>query len=356
MKSTDTQAARGGVSRRTFIRLGSAVVGAGALALALPGCGASTQGAAQGGDKKVVKVVTNNATRPYCYVGDDDAVVGYDVDALKLVEEKLGGAWEFSFDAMQFTSMIGSLQSGACDLVSCALSRTEERLEKFLVPDEPYGLAPMVLAHRKDDNIETLADMAGRTLRCNSTLAEYQAVVKYNREHATDEQIVINDTDPVVSDADLFRAVANGQADGVLIFKDGFGAANAAAGTDLAATQPVLVNALYFLLRKDEPELAEAISGALAEAKKDGSLGEVAKRWLGEDVFAEYDFPAGADIVVDGGEVVYSVTSDGVYVPGSASAEADASASRDGETRGQASSRADSPASSRADAASSSRD
>lgn len=345
MKSTNTQAARAGLTRRSLFKLGGAMVGTGALMLALTGCGSSDNaagdaGTADGGKK--VKVVTNNATRPYCFVGDDDAVVGYDVDALKLVEEKLGGTYSFSFDAMQFTSMIGSLQSGACDLVSCALSRTEERLEKFLVPEEPYGLAPMVLAHRKGEGISTLADMAGRTLRCNATLAEYQAVVKYNQTRPADEQIVINDTDPVVSDADLFRAVANGQADGVLIFKDGFEAANAAAGTDLEATGPVLVNALYFLLRKGDEELCEAISGALAEAKKDGSLGKVAEQWLGEDVFATYDFPAGADIMVDGGEVVYSVASDGVYVPDASSSERDE--------------RARQAASSEADAASSSRD
>lgn len=345
------------VSRRSFVGLGGAIVGMEALSLALAGCGSeqgsdasapTSQGQATGtasepGDARAVKVSSNNSTRPYCFVNEDGELTGYDIDSLKLVASKLGGAYSFSFEGMPFDTMVASLQAGSSDMASCALSRTKERLERYLVPDQPYGLAPMVLAVRKDSGIESLADMAGKLLRCNATLAEYQAVLKYNADHP-DAQITVNSQDPIVSDADLFRAVANGQCDGILIFKGGFDDAQKAAGTDLVAVGPVMINALYYLLRQGDDELCADVSAALANAREDGSLGKVAQQWFGEDVFAAYpDFPIGADIMIDGGSSVYSVVEDGVL-------SAPASSASDKKADSEASSTTDTAASSRKDA------
>lgn len=323
------------VSRRSFVRLGGAAAGVGALSVLLAGCGddaaqdttsggastSSSDSTATSADAQAtpVKIASNNSTRPYCYVNEDGELTGYDIDSLRLLAEKLDGAYSFSFEGMPFDTMIASLQAGSSDMATCALSRTEERIEKYLVPDQPYGLAPMVLAVRADSGIESLADMAGKTLRCNATLAEYQAILKYNADHP-DDQIEVNSQDPIVNDADLFRAVANRQCDGVLIFKGGFEDAQKGAGTDLVATEPVLINALYYLLRPGEEQLCADLSAALENAREDGSLGKVAQEWFGEDVFAEYaDFPIGADIMIDGGSSVYSVVEDGVLTAASSS-------------------------------------
>lgn len=346
------------VSRRSFVRLGTSVAGVGALSVLLAGCGTdaaqdaasdegtpSAQGSSAGAatsaggvtsETTPVKVASNNSTRPYCYVNEDGELTGYDIDSIKLLEEKLDGAYSFSFEGMPFDTMIASLQAGSSAMATCALSRTEERIEKYLMPDQPYGLAPMVLAVRADSGIESLADMAGKTLRCNATLAEYQAILKYNADHP-DAQVEVNSQDPIVSDADLFRAVANGQCDGVLIFKGGFEDAQKGAGTDLVATEPVMINALYYLLNPGEEQLCADLSTALENAREDGSLGKVAQEWFGEDVFAEYaDFPIGADIMIDGGSSVYSVVEDGVLTAASSAhdgtagaASKDASTSRD---------------------------
>ena len=358
----------------------------GALSLALTGCGsqdeqatgtptsgsnaqvstsssssASSEGSASG-NATAIKIASNNSTRPYCFINEDGELSGYDIDSLKLVESKLDGKYSFGFEGMPFDTMVASLQAGSSDMASCALSRTTERLEKYLVPDQPYGLAPMVLAVRKDSGIESLADMAGKTLRCNATLAEYQAVLKYNADHP-DTQITVNNQDPIVSDADLFRAVANGQCDGILIFKGGFDDAQKGAGTDLVAVGPVMINALYYLLRQGDEQLCADVSAALENAREDGSLGKVAQQWFGEDVFAEYpDFPIGADIMIDGGSSVYSVVEDGVLSTpaaassaseekaGSAAGSTSNSAKAKASSAGSASSAADAKASSRKNA------
>ena len=128
-----------GISRRSFFCL--------AAGLAIASTAAPLTCRAFAADNpQVVKIITSNQTKPYCFVNEDNELQGYDIDVLKLCEQKLGGKYQFQFDGMQFQSMVASLQSGACDLVSCAIARTPERLEKFIFPEEPYCIGPMAAA------------------------------------------------------------------------------------------------------------------------------------------------------------------------------------------------------------------
>lgn len=257
-----------------------------------------------------IKVITYNQNKPFCYLDENGDLAGYDVDSLKLCEEKLGGKYQFSFDSMDFNAMIGSLQSNACDVVSCALARTADRLEKFVFPEEAYCLNPMVLAVREDSGITRLADMAGKHLLANPVNAYYQALLKYN-EMNPDAAIIIDDIEGSVGNADLFRMVANGQTDAVVCFRSGFDDIQEAAGTSLVATEVALTCTLYYMARAGQAELAADLSSALKQAKEDGSLGELAEKWFGEDIFSLYVTAEGADIVLEDG-TVYSVATDGI--------------------------------------------
>jgi L-cystine transport system substrate-binding protein len=47
---------------------------------------------------------------------------------------------------------------------------------------------------------------------------------------------------------------------------------------------PVLYTSkIYYVLRKDETDLKSKIDEAIKEIKKDGTLGSLSKKWLGED-------------------------------------------------------------------------
>lgn len=311
------------ISRRELIGLAAGIAGAsllGGLVTARP------QPALADGEPQTVKVIVASTAKPYCFIDEDNNVQGYDVDVLKLCEEKLGGKYAFQFDAMEFSSMVASLQSGACDLVSCALARTDERLEKFIFPDEPYCIGPMAAAVRKDSGITDVHGLAGKKLLVNPTNAYYQALAKYNEEHP-DEAIELVENESLGDTASWFRAVANGQADGAYTLSSSFESIQQGAGTDLALTETVTYGLDSFMLRPGMEELAADLSAALREAKQDGTLGALGEQWLGGDVFAENaDFlKEGADIIVGKGDTYYSVSEDGVLVDTNADAGASSS-------------------------------
>lgn len=319
------------LSRRSFLGLGAAL----ALAsVAAPLAGRATQALAAN-EPQVVKIITSNQTKPYCFVNEDNELQGYDIDVLKLCEQKLGGRYQFQFDGMQFQSMVASLQSGACDLVSCAIARTPERLEKFIFPEESYCIGPMAAAVRKDSGISDVHGLAGKKLLVNPTNAYYQALVKYNDEHP-DEAIELVEAENVGDVASWFRAVANGQADACYTLVSSFDSIQQGASTDLALTETVTYGLDFFMLRPGMEGLAADLSTALKEAKSDGSLGELGTKWLGGDVFAENaDFlKEGADIIVGKGDTYYSVSQDGILVDVSAQKDAASSSSSDAKAAG----------------------
>ncbi len=301
-----------GLTRRQFCGLAA---GAASSALLLSAARPSVSIADDSDDEPiVVRIVVSNSAPPYCYADEDGNALGYDVDTLKLCEEKLGGKYEFQFDTMTFNSMIASLQSGACDLVSCALARTVERMENFIFPDEPYCVGPMCAAVRKDSGINDVYDLAGKTLVVNPTAAYYQALVKYNEEHP-DEAIDLVEVSNGDS-ATLFRSVANGQYDGYYVLTSSFDTVQEGAGTDLVPTETITNGLDFFMLRPEMQELADDISVALREAKEDGSLLELQEEWLGGDVFGDNEqfIESGVDIIVGNGDTIYSVSEDGILV------------------------------------------
>lgn len=330
-----------GISRRGFVAMAAGIAGACALAPVV-GNGSSV---AKADESQTVKIIVSSTTKPYCFVDEDNNVCGYDVDVLKLCEEKLDGKYTFEFEAMEFSAMIASLQSGACDLVSCALARTSERMEKFIFPDEPYCVGPMAAAVRADSGITDVHTLAGKSLLVSPTNAYYQALAKYNEEHP-DEAIDLVENENGNDTVSWFRAVANGQADAAYCLESKFETVQEGAGTDLVLTDTITNGLDFFMLRQGMEELADDLTTVLREAKEDGTLLELEEEWLGGDVFGENAefIESGVDIIVGEGDTIYSVSEDGTVL------EVETSSSADGTTSSAASSVADKADSSDKDA------
>lgn len=280
------------VSRRSFLRgaatLGLGVLGSGLLTGCAPDAAPSSGDAAATGTQ--VKVLTYNGNPPYCSLDKDGNLVGYDVDVLKAVDERLDD-YSFDIDSMDFSAMITACESGSAELVSCQLVPSEERKEKFIFCEEPFCLSPMVFAVA-DPNIKTLDDMAGKTTLSNPINYEYGMIEKYNEAYP-DKAIVLQTTSDITM-ADAFKMVASGQVDSYSCYDGTFDAVNEEAGTGLYKTNVVLCESTYFMFNKEQTELRDAVDQVLKDMKADGSLGKLAEQDLGCDVFTKY-----ADVLSD---------------------------------------------------------
>ncbi|MCI5950296.1 MAG: substrate-binding domain-containing protein [Parolsenella sp.] len=273
------------ISRRNFLK-GAGILGLGVFGVAsLSGCAPDSSSAAGGSASgTTVSVLTYNGNSPYCYLDDAGNLVGYDVDVLKAVDEKLDD-YSFSIDSMDFNAMITACESGSAELVSCQLVPNEDRKAKFIFCEEPFCLSPMVFA-TADPNCKTLDDMAGKSTIATPGGYEYGMLQAYNEKYP--DKALTFETVSSLTMADAFKMISSGQVDSFLCYDGTFDAVNEEVGAGLYKTDVVMCESTYFMFNKDQTELRDAVDGVLKEMKSDGSLAKIAEQDLGTDVFSAY--------------------------------------------------------------------
>lgn len=233
-----------------------------------------------------VKVGTGNGMPPYCSLNESGEVEGYDVAVLKEIDTRLE-KYKFDIQPMDFNTLIVSIDSGALDVVSHQLVKSEARKEKYLFPEQYYCLSPMSLCVKKDSGIKTLDDMAGKSINQSPTSYEYTMLTSYNESHPGKE-ITINAVSDL-STADGFKQVSNGQVDASLTYQSTYDSVQKELNLDnLELTDVVMVEDTYIMCAKGKDDLCTAIDGALKAMLEDGTLSKISKEYLGQDVFTEY--------------------------------------------------------------------
>ena len=255
----------------------------GVLLFGLAGCGSSSGSSS---DVRKIVVGTGNGAAPFCYLDEEGNSVGYDIDVLHEMDERLP-QYEFDIQAMDFSTLIVSLDSGSVNMLSHQLVKSEARKEKYLFPEQYYCLSPMSLAVRNDSGITSLADMAGKTMEQNPSAYEYQMMMAYNEAHAGSEVDVIAVSDQTT--ADTYLKVSNGQVDAALTYQATFESVVPDLGVDnLTLTDVVMCEDTYIMFPKTEEQLCKDVNEVLKEMIADGTMSEISNKWYGEDVFALY--------------------------------------------------------------------
>lgn len=241
---------------------------------------------AYSGEVRKIIVGTGNSAAPFCYLDEDGNSVGYDIDVLKEIDERLE-QYEFEIQAMDFSTLIVSIDSGSINFLSHQLVKSDARKEKYLFPEQYYCLSPMSLAVKDDSGIESMSDMAGKTMEQDPNAYEYQMLMAYNDAHPGEEIDVIAVADQ--SQADGLLKVSNGKVDASLQYKATFDSVVPELGIDnLKLTDVVMCEDTYMMFPKSEQQLCDDIDAVLKEMVEDGTLGEISKKWYGEDVFDLY--------------------------------------------------------------------
>lgn len=162
------------LTRRSFVTLCATL--AGSSALALVGCGgssdkaaaastsAATSASAADGDTSAdittLTVGFDQAYPPYGFVGDDGQFTGFDLDLAAEVCKR--NNWEVKDEPIEWDAKDTLLNSGA---ITCIWNGfTMEGRENDYTFSEPYMLNGQVVVVKKDSGINSLADLAGKTV------------------------------------------------------------------------------------------------------------------------------------------------------------------------------------------------
>ncbi|WP_424236912.1 transporter substrate-binding domain-containing protein [Bhargavaea ginsengi] len=219
---------------------------------------------------------------------ENGKLTGYEPDILRLVDEKLED-YEFDLVGVADSAAEIGLDTGKYDMIAQGLFKSEERAEKYLLPDENNGASLMRIYKRSDsDDIENMKDLVGKKIvPTTPTGGVFNFIMDWN-ENNPDHEIEFQTSDAGLSYADRMREVESGKYD-ALILPSNLGQNEIIESQDMqiVTTEPVEVFPTYFMIYKNEENeaLRDDISEALAELKEEGKLSELSLKYYGEDVF-----------------------------------------------------------------------
>jgi polar amino acid transport system substrate-binding protein len=257
-------------SRRKTLVQGLALGSTLALGLLIGGAGTASADALDDITKAgTIKIGIFEDFPPFASLGSDMKVQGYDVDMADALAKAMGVKAELVGITGQ--NRIPFLSEGKVDaLLSIGFSDERAQVVDFTDPYAPYYIAVMGPA---EVQVKDAADLAGKTVAVNRGTLEDTEVTKVAPEGADIQRY--NDYNGVIS------AFLSGQAQLMVVGND--------VGATILAKNPAIKPEEKFVLltspsnmavKKGETRLQQKLNETLIGMKKDGSLNEMAVKWL----------------------------------------------------------------------------
>ena len=217
-----------------------------------------------------VRVGTNAEFPPFEFVNDGGEIVGFDIDVMNAIAREAG--FQHEFVNTRWDGIFNALASGEFDAVISAATITNARKE-IVDFSEPYFNAGQVLVVKHGSEIKSIDDVSDKRVgvqlgttadiwTSNNTDAE---VVRYDEITLAFQALAQGDVDAVITDgptsADIIRA--NPELEVEIV--DG----------------PFTEEYYGIAVRKDLPELLEAINSGLAAVEASGEYDTIYEKWFG---------------------------------------------------------------------------
>lgn len=232
----------------------------------LSACG-SAKSAGMTVNEGVLTMATNAYFPPYEYY-EGDQVVGIDAEIAGAVAEKLG--LELKIEDMEFDSIITAVQTGKADMGLAGITVTDERKQSVNFSDS-YATGIQVIIVAEDSDIAGVDDLADKKIGVQlATTGDIYAKDDFGEDHVEEYN----------KGADAVMALKQGKVDAVIIDNEpakSFVAANE--GLKILDTEYVTED-YAACMNKENAELLEAVNGALAELKADGTLQEIIDKYI----------------------------------------------------------------------------
>ena len=220
---------------------------------------------------------TNASFPPYEMVADDGSFEGIDVEVAGAIAEKLG--LELVVDDMGFDAALTAVQTGKSDIAMAGITVTDDRKEVMDFSDS-YATGVQVVIVKEDSPIQTIDDLANaEMIGCQKATTGYIYASDtpenggYGEDHVTAYE----------TGALAVEALKNGQIDAVIIDNEP-AKAFAEANPGLKILDGEWVSEDYAIgMKKGNTQLLDAINGAMAELKADGTFQAIVDKYINAD-------------------------------------------------------------------------
>ncbi|MFJ8234775.1 transporter substrate-binding domain-containing protein [Ureibacillus sp. NPDC094379] len=248
-------------------------------------------GDATSGEVQKIKVAYALGTKPITYQDENGEAQGYDVDAMRAIDEKLED-YEFEFVGTTDDDLLIGVEQGKYDVGIKNVWYTDERAQKYIFPKEFLGLSSVgLLLKKENENIKDLSDFASANLELApiaANNAQYTIVDEYNKANPDNEvKLVAGDEFTV----DQVQWVNEGRSDGAIYLEGQYNAQILAENgpyhgfIDDVVYNEFMVVKTWPLFNKKQQEFADAYDEAMTEIKQTQDLQELMKKHYGRDLF-----------------------------------------------------------------------
>lgn len=218
-------------------------------------------------------IATSGNFRPVTFMNEQSQLAGLDIDLGNMIAEKLGVKAEFV--PGNISGLIPGLVSGKFDLVMSGLLATDER-KKSIDFSIPYGTDGTIAVTLKDNTkVEDVTKLSGLVV----------GVIGGSGTHSVVKEIGgFKELKEYPGNAEAFTDLKAGRID---VYAVGNIAANDYIKNDKSDKPLKLVGKLTGVkpmgvgIRKNEPELKAIIDKLIEEKLKDGTIDQLATKWVG---------------------------------------------------------------------------
>lgn len=232
---------------------------------------------------------------PYDFVNDKGESDGFEVAVLKAVDDKLKN-YKFEYTGTSDEDLLIGLESGKYDIGVKGAWYTEERAQKFIIPDQAIGASVIGFAVRKADenkykDIDSFAKAGGKLVPISPQNAQYNVIQEYNKKAKHPIELKESESFSV---ADAYAWVLEGRYDAYFSIKLSFEEAVQKEGgayhqyADQLTWFPYKGIETYPLIHKNDTNkaFAKEYDKAIKELQKDGTISKLSEKYFGEDVFS----------------------------------------------------------------------
>ncbi|NYE08809.1 L-cystine transport system substrate-binding protein [Bacillus niacini] len=253
----------------------------------LNGCSSKETTTADGTEEKVILVGTQNDYPPFAYADESNELIGYDIDVIKEIDERLEG-YTFDFVATPWDSMFLALESNKIQAVADQVAKTSEREEKYLFTDESYFAAETVIVVKSGrTDIQTVEDLEGKKVGALAGDSYTLLLEQHNKKAENDIILKYSESG---TPSEILQDVQNGRVDAYVNDPIMIHSVIEKYNLDLEVVGQPIVNdkiGIVFKDGKQGEELKGLIDPILKELKEDGTLADLSVKWTGGEYVPE---------------------------------------------------------------------
>ena len=239
----------------------------------ITGCGGtgSTDKKDAAKDQKTL-ILGTEATFPPFESVENDKIVGFDIDLMQAICDKLG--YKMEIKNIGFDALIPALRSGQIDVIAAGMDATPDRRKQVDFTDVYYHGGYVIVVKKDNTTITGYDSIAGKTVgaqvgaKAGEIAADHGAVLKqFDTNSQGWMELEAGTVDAISIDMAVAQDYINhGGADKIKI-----------------VGEPVTSRGVAMAVSKDKPELLKQINDTLTEFKKDGTYNKIYKKWFGEE-------------------------------------------------------------------------